>query len=443
MTETRKDFLKKLAVCGTAVAAFPQWLSARPVRRASVTQGSADDSVRIALIGKGGMGSADTRTALSVPNTKLIAVCDVYDARLAAAKKEWGEDIFTTKDYKDILARNDVDAVIVGTPDHWHQRISIDALGAGKHVYCEKPVIHKIQEGKTLLAAQQKSGKVFQTGSQGMASIGNRKARQLVENGAIGRINLVEAGFTAGPGLLNAFKAPADASEDTIWWRQFLGHAPVIPFNAQKFFNWRNWKDYSTGFSGDLFVHVLASLHFITGADGPERVYGTGGLNYYTDGSRNLPDLLLGYFDYPDKNGLGAFKVSLSANIVDGVSGKWGSMNFKIIGETGTLDVEWDKVTLKTSKDVAADKFASLPPLGKSIDRPVAASARELVFHELGYGSCHFDHFTNFFNSIRTGTPNPGNVTFGVQTAAAALLCLESYHKKAPIKWRPTELKEV
>src|SRR5690554_3386793 len=262
----RRSFLKKL-VLGTAaihstsnilLADTPGFLSQNP------------QPIRLGLIGKGNMGTADTNTALRVGGTKLVAVCDLYDARLELAKKSWGNELFLTKEYKEILNRDDADAVIVATPDHWHQQIAIEAMKAGKHVYCEKPVIHKLTEGQALIDAQKESGVLFQVGSQGMASLGNRAARLLVQNGLIGKVNFVDGQFTGAPGRLNAFTAPDDASEETIWWNRFLGNAPKIPFTPQHFFAWRNWKDYGTGIAGDLFVHVLSSIHYIMDAIGPE-----------------------------------------------------------------------------------------------------------------------------------------------------------------------------
>src|SRR5450755_616324 len=126
----------------------------------------ANDSIQIALIGAGGMGMGDTGLALSIPGVKLVAVCDVYDGRLARAKERWGNQLFTTRDYREVLARKDVDAVIVATPDHWHQRISIDAMHAGKDVYCEKPMVHAIGEGAAMIEAQQRTGRILQIGSQ-------------------------------------------------------------------------------------------------------------------------------------------------------------------------------------------------------------------------------------------------------------------------------------
>ncbi|MDD3561962.1 Gfo/Idh/MocA family protein [Petrimonas mucosa] len=403
---------------------------------------SANSNINIALIGKGSMGTSNTHTALSVQGVKLVGVCDLYDKRLKDAKAQWGNDLFTTKEYKEILSRKDVDAVIIATPDHWHQPIAIEAMNAGKHVYCEKPVIHKLNEGKALIEAQRKTGVKFQVGSQGMASLGNRAARLLVQQGVIGPVNFVDGQFTSAPGRLNAFTAPEDASEETIWWSRFLGNAPKKPFNPQHFFAWRNWKDYGTSIAGDLFVHVLSSIHYIMDAEGPEKVYTTGGLRHYTDGLRDTPDVMLGYFDYPDRNNLGAFTVQLGANYVDGVSKKWGSMDFKIVGSKGTLDVGWDKVVLKTMEDVNPKDLEVLEQLGQGMNAPEKISPREYVFHaEKGYKGGHYDHHFNFINGIRNNTPLTADVLFAVRTAAPALLSFESYLRKDAIQWDAQKLK--
>ncbi|MEP7279067.1 MAG: Gfo/Idh/MocA family oxidoreductase [Bacteroidota bacterium] len=123
---------------------------------------SANENIQVALIGAGGMGNADNSTAVTVPGVKLIAACDLYDGRLNDIKKKYGNDIFVTKEFREILSRKDIDAVIVATPDHWHQEISIAAMNAGKAVYCEKSMVHDITEGPAVIEAQTKNKSIFQ-----------------------------------------------------------------------------------------------------------------------------------------------------------------------------------------------------------------------------------------------------------------------------------------
>ncbi|MDX9880498.1 MAG: Gfo/Idh/MocA family oxidoreductase [Prolixibacteraceae bacterium] len=437
---TRRPFIKK-ALMGTVALNFAPALLRAGAPGSHPRNDKNQDVIRIALIGKGKMGTSDTRTALMTGGVELIGVCDLYDARLQDARKLWGDKILVTKDYKDILSMSNVDAVIVATPDHWHQQIAIDSLKAGKHVYCEKPVIHKLEEGKALLEAQEKSNCLLQVGSQGMASLGNRAARKLVQAGAIGRVNFVEAQFSSTPRALSQFVPPDDASEQTIWWSRFLGNAPKREFDPRRFFQWRSWSDYGTGLAGDLFVHVVASIQYIMNASGPEKVYATGGIRHYIDGSRDTPDFILGYFDYPDKNNMGAFTLSVGANCVDGVSKKWGSTDFRIVGDKGTLEVGWDKIVLKTLNTTDENSFGLLKELGQGIEIPQKISSNEFIFQtDKTYKGGHYDHFSHFFEGIRNGAPISADALFAVRSAAPALLCNLSYLKQKPVFWDAEKL---
>jgi hypothetical protein len=249
---SRRTFLSSLAAGALAAGAMPLTLSAADRRSMHTLRArkafSQNDEIQLAVIGAGGMGMADVDTALKVPGVRLVAACDCYDGRLAQARNAHGADIFTTRDYREVLAREDVDAVIIGTPDHWHQRISLEALRAGKSVYCEKPMVHQIEQGAELIRAQQESGKTFQVGSQGMSSLGNEKAKELFEAGAIGQLNYAE-GFWARNDPIGAWQyaIPEDASEQTVDWEMFLGDAPSRAFDPLRIFRWRNYRDYGEG----------------------------------------------------------------------------------------------------------------------------------------------------------------------------------------------------
>jgi len=276
-----------------------------------------------------------------------------------------------------------------------------------------------------------------------MASLGNRKARQLVLSGIIGKVNFIDGQFTSPPNIGGKYTIPEDANERTIWWKQFIGNAPKHDFNPQRFFYWRNWKDYGTGIAGDLFVHVLASLHYITDAIGPEKVYTTGGIYNKTNPYRDTPDIMLGYFNYPDRNNVGAFTVQLGANYVDGVSKKWGSMNFSIVGSEGKLTVGWNEVKLESLNEIDSNRLERLEKIGQGIDSFKLESPTEAIFTaDEAYKGGHYDHFLNFFTGIRNKTPLTSDVLFGVQSAAPALLCYESYLSGKPVYWDPEKLKK-
>jgi len=446
---SRRKFLKTLATSTAAVAVGSNvFASENKLAYFKIHKrqwGSASDNINLALIGAGIIGVQDTLTALKVPGTKLVAVCDLYDGRLQEAKTRWGIDLFTTRSYKEIISRQDVDAVIIATPDHWHQQISIDALKAGKHVYCEKPMVHSIEEGPAVIKAQGETGKIFQVGSQGVSSLGNEKAKELLKEGAIGVLNYAE-GFWARHSPTGAWQypIPSDASPATVDWETFISNTTKRPFDAMRFFRWRNYLDYGTGMSGDLFVHLFSSLHFITNSFGPNKVYASGGLRYWKDG-REVPDVLLGTFDYPQSQAHPAFNLSLRCNFVDGTSG---TTYLKLVGSEGSMDITWDDVTLKRNKTFASDDPFYIEQM-KRAGTPVSGRKRilapqEYTFEaEKGYLGGPYDHFVNFFNAIRNGGKVTEDAVFGYRAAAPALLCNDSYNKDTAILWNPEKMQLV
>lgn len=447
---TRRNFITKISAGALGTLVTPEILSRvnagneyEILSRKKIL--SPNDNIQIGLIGAGGMGFADANTAITTPGVKLVAACDLYDGRLEAAKNTYGKDIFTTRDYKELLQRKDIDAVIVATPDHWHKDISVDAMNSGKAVYCEKPMTHDVTEGNAVVEAQQKNKVVFQVGSQGLSSLGNEKARELLASGAIGQLNYAE-GFWArnSPEGAWQYSIPADASEKTVDWKRFLHQYPNMPFDAKRFFRWRCYKDYGTGVSGDLFVHLFSSLHFITNSKGPQKIMAMGGLRYWKDG-REVPDLLMGMFDYAETAEHPAFNLSLRVNFTDGTAD---STYLRLVGSEGSMNVEWDKVTLVRNKSFAAndDPLAAtkLNQQKKSEQRKLILPPNTTVFQaEDGYKGAHYDHFNNFFAAIRNKSSVVEDAVFGYRAAAPALLCNDSYYTDKAVKWDPVNLKVV
>ena len=440
---SRRTFLGRLGAAALAAGATPHVLAAHDRRgvaeRMARQYRSANDQINLAVIGAGGMGMADVATAVSVPGVKLVAAADVYGGRLDSAREAYGSDLFTTRDYREILARDDIDAVICGTPDHWHQQISVDALEAGKSVYCEKPMVHRIAQGADVIRAERESGRTFQVGSQGMSSLGNEKAKQLLEEGAIGELNYAE-GFWARNDPIGAWQyaIPEDGSEETVDWDMFLGDAPRRPFDPLRIFRWRNYRDYGTGVSGDLFVHLFSSLHFVTSSTGPRKIMAQGGLRYWKDG-REVPDVLLGMFDYPETEAHPAFNLSLRVNFVDGTSG---STFLRLVGNEGAMDVTWTDVVLRRNKSVGATDVFNQMKADEAGQGPGARSdmlppAESVYTAEDGYWGAHFDHFMNFFNGVREGAPVDEDATFGLRAAAPALACNDSYFDEKVVAWDP------
>jgi predicted dehydrogenase len=398
-------------------------------------QKSLNDNIQIALIGAGGMGQGDARMATSLPGVKLIAACDIYDGRLKRAKEIWGDGTFTTRDYREVLARQDVDAVIVATPDHWHARITRDALHAGKDVYCEKPMVQTIAEGKPVIEAQQKSGRVLQIGSQYASSVVFQKAAELLKQGAIGELNLVEA-FLDRNTALGAwqYSIPPDASPANIDWDRFLGHAPKRPFEPVRLFRWRNYSDYGTGVAGDLYVHLLTGLHVVTGSLGPNRIFASGGTRFWKDG-RDAPDVMLATMDYPRSATHPEFTLALRVNFASGLAQE--NFGIRFIGSEGIMQVGFDTLTLSKSPRGPEYDYSipSLPQrlhgrlqaeFQKAVSAPVTAEslnpATESVFRAPSWFSAHREHHRNFYNGVRTRKPFFEDGVFGFRTAGPSLL---------------------
>ena len=446
--QSRRKFLNSLAAGALAGGATPKFLSTRERNHihtlARQKYQSANDQIQLAVIGAGGMGMADVETALSIPGVRLVAVADCFDGRLATARENYGQDLFATRDYREVLARDDVDAVICATPDHWHKRISVEALTAGKSVYCEKPMVHSIAQGADVVRAQNESGKTFQVGSQGMSSLGNEKAKELLAAGEIGELNYAE-GFWARNDPIGAWQyaIPENATEETIDWEMFLGDAPRKPYDPLRIFRWRNYRDYGTGVSGDLFVHLFSSLHFITSSVGPRKIMAQGGLRYWKDG-REVPDILLGMFDYPETEAHPPFNLSLRVNFVDGTSG---TTFLRLVGSEGAMDVTWTEVVLRRNKavsptDVFNQRKADEMDQGVEARKQMLPPAESIFMVEDGYMGAHFDHFMNFFRGVRDGRPVDEDAEFGLRAAAPALACNDSYFGDQIVAWDP-EMMEV
>ena len=448
--ETRRSFLTKVAAGSYAAVGAPAILGSRSFmelrRAAPLAKYSANDQIQLALIGAGGMGTIDANTAISIEGVKLIAACDLYDGRLSKAQEEWGKEdpIVTTRDYREIIARDDVDAVIIAVPDHWHRKISIDAMRAGKAVYVEKPMVHSLEEGLEMIRVQNETGQTLEVGSQGMSSLGNEKARELYEQGVIGELNYAE-GFWARNSPTGAwqYEIPEDASPETVGWDAFLGDAPRVPFDPIRFFRWRNYYDYGTGVSGDLFVHLFSSLHSIVSSHGPNKIQATGGLRFWKDG-RDAPDVVLGMFDYPETDTHPPFNLSLRCNFVDGTSG---STFLRLVGNEGSMDVTWTDVTVRLNKlsDPNQDPFAQAKEDEQKArfgERKQMLPPSESVYKaEEGYWGAHVDHFNNFFAGMRGANTVIEDSTFGFRAAAPALICNDCLAEEKIVGWDPENMR--
>src|SRR5438309_787557 len=307
---TRRDFIRigtgAMATGATAKFTLLQpkslWGSARPV--------PPSDIVRFASIGTGVRGCELLEASLRVPGIECVAVCDLYDSRHTAAQEAVKKNVPATRNYKEILDRKDVDAVIIAVTDHQHRKVFMDACTAGKDVYCEKPMSHTVEDGFAMVEAAQKANRIAQVGSQRVSSILYAKAKEIYDSGKLGDVFFIDAYWdrNSASGAW-VYPIPPDASEQTIDWNAFLDGAPKRPFSPERFFRWRCFTDYGEGLAGDLFVHLISGIHFITGTHTvAQRARSAGGLFRWKDG-RDFPDLIETLYDYP------TFRVYLRCNL--------------------------------------------------------------------------------------------------------------------------------
>lgn len=418
---------------------------------AQVRGRSANDRVQIAIIGAGGQGTGDVQSSIA-SGAKLVAASDIYQGRLTRVNEVFGKDVFVTRDYREVLARPDVDAVIIATPDHWHQKIAVDAMNASKDVYLEKPMVQLIGDGQPLIEAQRKTGRILQVGSQRVSSIVYQKAQELMQSGAIGQLNMVEAWWDRNSAIgAWQYSIPPDATPDNIDWDRFLGRAPKVPFEPTRLFRWRNYRDYGTGVAGDLFVHLFSGMHFVTGAIGPTRVYAAGGLRFWKDG-RDVPDVLLGLYDYPQTARHPAFNLALRVNFVDGGAENSG---FRFIGTEGVLaignGVTVSKMPRETEPGYTIDTFPKATqeqflkkyneehPRSTPTADAIRPQAEDRYLPPAGY-SDHRDHHRNFLAAVRSRKPVVEDAVFGFRAAGPALASNISYFEGRICKWDPVKM---
>jgi predicted dehydrogenase len=463
MSTDRRKFLKHLGTSVLLTSASLTSLAAKEENEIRILRAekriTPNDKIRIATIGMGIMGFNDTKAALSVPGVELVGVCDLYKGRLARAKEVYGKDLYTTNDYRNILERKDVDAVIIATSDNWHSQIAIDAMHKGKAVYSEKPMVHLISQGLAEIQAQKDTKMVFQVGSQRVSSIAFRKAKEMYEAGAIGKINSIEASFNRQSALgAWQYTIPRDGNVQNVDWARYQSNAKVkYDFDPKRFFRWRNYREYGTGVAGDLFVHLLSGIHFITGSKGPERIYSIGDLAYWKDG-RNVPDVMSAVIHYGDTKEHPAFQVTLRVNFI---SGEGDHSTTKIVGSEGVIDLGdeegftirknkmpvapgiggWDSLFTYTE----AEQKVLMDDYNKRYSQAEQQTPRipDITYRAPDNYNASNDHFANFMESVRTGKPVVEDAVFGFRAAAPCLACNDSYFQNKVIHWDANNMKIV
>jgi predicted dehydrogenase len=413
-TSSRRHFLKTTAASTGALA----MASLNPARVLG-----ANDRIRIGVIGCGGQGTGhlgDMVKRAEQENIEVVGVCDVYQRRTSRAKGISKTEGYL--DYRKLLDRNDVDAVLIATPDHWHGKISMEAMESGKHVYCEKPMTHTVEQAIQVRDTARKTKKILQVGPNATADDSCWKANGAVKEGKIGKVTWAHGCYNRNARIclfnthqkIDPTAGPDKSGDDFVDWNMWLGHqwglAPKIPWTPEHFFRFRKYFPYNGGVATDLLYHKLAPMLIaIAGPNGeyPLRVNASGGLYIEKDG-REIPDTFLMTADYPSEWSL--FLVSTLTNdagIPDRIYGKYGTME---IGGEPYLKFNGDfKPEFKQAND---DK--------EEYRIPVEAR-RDLK--------------GNWFDVIRGKDTLRCNVELGTATMVAIKMAVESYRMRKTLMW--------
>lgn len=302
----RRTFVR--AVCGGLITAT--------AGRAAIAR-SANETVNVALVGCGTRGMYVARMMAQAPGARFAAVCDVFAPNAAKAKSWAAGGCESYGDFRRVLDRKDIDAVLVATPDHWHAMTTILACQAGKDVYVEKPLAHNIREGRAMVASARRSERIVQIGTQHRSAPHFAEAARIVQNGELGPVHFVRIWnynnqYPAGFG-----RKPDSSPPDGLDWDFYLGPAPQVPFNRNRFLGTFRWFwDYAGGLMTDFGTHRFDSVHQIMNVDAPRAVTASGG-RYELDDGRDTPDILQATFEYPSFT-LSYEAVNLNAHGVGG-----------------------------------------------------------------------------------------------------------------------------
>jgi predicted dehydrogenase len=340
---------------------------------------------------------------------QISAVCDVYTRRKNRARdiaKLADKDVH--HDYRDLLARSDVDCVLIATPDHWHGQMAIDALAAGKDVYLEKPMTHTLEEARAIVAAVKQYGRVLQVGNQGLSSPATHKLKEIIDSGEIGPLLCAQA-TSARNSLLGEwnYRVESEGTPENIDWTRWLGPAPKRPFSPDRFFRFRKYWDYSGGIATDLFFHSLGPILYPMGAQFPTRVTAGGGIYVHKD--REVPDTYTTTIEYPN------FYIEMSGSMANAAMGSYHRQ--AIYGHKGTLVVEGNRVMLRRETFAEQRRAAAPPP--QIFELPAQGPQRD----------ARTPHTTNFFSCVRSRKQPNAPAEIGYQIITAIKLGVYAYRE--------------
>jgi predicted dehydrogenase len=360
----------------------------------------ANDTIEIGAIGTGGRCRRLMQTLKELPNVRLSAVCDIFDGHVESAQKIADPAAFATKRYAELLERGDLDAVVIGSPDHWHVPMTIDSVRAGKDVYVEKPLTHHPSEGAAVIDAVGASDRIVQVGMQQRSMPQLQKAREIFQSGRLGVVHKVHLTWNRNTGS-RFERRSLNIDPNQVNWQAFLGSAPDQPYDEYKFRNWRWFWDFGGGILTDLMVHFIDVAHWFFESSVPATAMAMGH-NYSSEGIWQTPDTVHCLLDYPDKQYQAYFEGTFS-------NARNRAM-LEFMGSEATLYM--DRGRYEIHPENSKSKYEEWVP-GKE-------QRRGLDFYLEPNGE--LIHLADWIDSVRTRRPPSCPVEEGVKAAAAAHL---------------------
>ncbi len=437
---SRREFIRRGAA-GTAGLGMLVNGKCIPVEASPLpTPASANDRVNVAFIGFGIRGNILMEAVKKTGQANMVAVSDCYQGHLDRAKERTDGKIETNfAQYQKLLDRKDIDAVILAPPDHQHLPMVMNALAAGKDVYIEKPMTHRIEDGPKMIEAVRRHNRVLQAGSQWRSSPLYKKAREIVASGQIGKVTKVIATYNrnSSTGAWN-YPVPPDLKEGVNFdWKEWLGSAPNCAYDPARVFRYRKYWDYSGGISTDLFVHLLTSIHFILDASVPSSAIAAGGILARKDG-REVPDTLDALLVYPE-----GFNVNMGSTLNNaGIP----EQALVFLGTKGSLSLPGGSFTVSAENPHEGYKYSiDSWPVGlqdefmnagnhRAEANPPLAEEGSVTYKDQGTDAVAL-HLTEFLDCVRTRKECSENAVVGHHAAAAGHMINLSYRSGQRMVW--------
>lgn len=437
---SRREFLGvTAAAAGGSMAAREIVLTPEPAP-STTRQVAASDRVRFGMIGVGMQGSGLLGTSITLPGVECAAAADLYDGRHTLAREIVRPDLPVTRRYRELLDNKDIDCIVAAVPDHWHRQVVIDAVSAGKDIYCEKPMSHTAADGVAMVAAARKTNRIVQIGSQRVSSQVCAKAKEIVAQGMLGDLMLVEGWMGRNdPTGAWQYPPPFDLSPKNLDWDTWQGDVvPKRPFDPILFARWRCWKEYGTGVAGDLLVHLVSGMMFMLGInEPPKQASAVGGIRHWKDG-RNMPDVHAVLYYYRDNLPV-YMRLNLATDMPE---------TYRIQGSKGLLEVTGSTVSFSPQLGIntyPSYYTGSFPRAMREEYERQWHQENDAKLAKLGaqesvtYRMQDFDdirpHLTTYFDAVRSRKPVVEDVVFGHNAALACHMANESYFRKDAVTW--------